>query len=219
MTFVNPALEHDDNALTPEDASRADHYAACARLLLAPPDEALHAALAQVEADPDTPLSAAWSALAASARALPPADIDDEFARLFVSTGTPAIDPYASKYLTGFMHEKPLADLRDELSRLGLARSGGRAESEDHLALLCEVMRVLIAGEPAAMRAGLDHQRQFFHAHLAPWAGKCLADIRIASDGGFYARVADLAACFFDVEREAFRYGAVIPIERQECTA
>jgi hypothetical protein len=81
MTFVNPALEHDDNALTPEDASRADHYAACARLLLAPPDEALHAALAQVEADPDTPLSAAWSALAASARALPPADIDDEFAR------------------------------------------------------------------------------------------------------------------------------------------
>lgn len=219
MTAIDIASDNPDISLTPEDASRADHYALCARLLLDPPDGELHAALCGVQADAGAPLPAAWSALGACARALPLDAIEDEFARLFISTGTPAVNPYASLYLTGFMHEKPLADLRDELAQLGLARMSGRAETEDHLALLCEVMRVLIAGEPAALRHGLDRQRRFFKAHLAPWSGKCLADIRAASGDGFYARVADLAERFFAVEQEAFRYGAVVPIHPQECMA
>ncbi|MFC7692737.1 molecular chaperone TorD family protein [Paeniroseomonas aquatica] len=40
---------------------------------------------------------------------------------------------YASYYLTGFLHERPLAELRGTLARLGIVRAEGMAEPEDQL--------------------------------------------------------------------------------------
>ena len=51
---------------------------------------------------------------------------------------------HGSWYLTGFLMEKPLAVLRDDLTALGLARRDSCGEPEDHLAALCDVMRALL---------------------------------------------------------------------------
>ena len=88
--------------------------------------------------------------------------------RLFLGVGKPEIFVYGSYYLSGFLNERPLAQLRDDLQRLGLARDEARGETEDHVAYLFEVMRYLIAGDDAAV-CNLEQQRRFFRAQLQPW--------------------------------------------------
>ena len=46
--------------------------------------------------------------------------------------------PYASYYLTGFLHERPLARLRADLADLGIEPVEGLAEPEDPAATLCD---------------------------------------------------------------------------------
>ena len=186
-----------------EEQARADIYGLIARLLLAPPDDALLDSLAGADAivssDTEQPLDRAWDQLSLTARLLPFDLVRDEFNDLFVSTGVPRVNPYGSLYLAGFLHEKPLAALRADLAKLGLARRGGTVETEDHLGVLCETMRRLIVD-----RHSLAAQKQFFDAHLATWHGKCLAHLRKAEGAQFYARLADLAAAFFEIEQQAF---------------
>ena len=50
-------------------------------------------------------------------------------------------------YLTGFLHERPLARLRGDLKRLGIEQVEGQSEPEDHAAILCEIMAGLIGGD------------------------------------------------------------------------
>ncbi|WP_119155074.1 TorD/DmsD family molecular chaperone [Caldimonas tepidiphila] len=194
--------------LPPEEQARADLYALAARLLLAPPDAALLAELGGADALPseqaDHPLDRAWERLVAAAGVLDEAAVADEFDRLFVSIGMPAVNPYGSLYQSGFMMEKPLAALRDDLAALGLARRPGSGELEDHLAALCETMRLLIAGAPGLPRRPLAVQKDFFDRHLAPWYERCLDDLRQAEGANFYRRVADFMHAFLDVEAEAF---------------
>ena len=59
---------------------------------------------------------------AAAAAAEPPA-VEREFFRLFIGVGRGEMMPYASWYLTGFLHDRPLADLRGDLRRLGVERA------------------------------------------------------------------------------------------------
>ena len=59
------------------------------------------------------------------------------------------------------MMEKPLAELRTDLAVLGLARRGAATMFEDHLAALCESMRLLIAGDAERRCAPIDVQRNF----------------------------------------------------------
>ncbi|MDL2357203.1 MAG: molecular chaperone TorD family protein [Pseudomonadota bacterium] len=194
--------------LAHEEQARADFYGLIARLLLAPPDDALQGSLAGadaiVSADSGQPLDAAWDALTLTARLLPFEVVRDEFNALFVSTGIPRVNPNGSLYLAGFLHEKPLAALRADLARLGLGRRSGAADTEDHLGALCETMRRLIAGPP---RQPLARQQQFFTTHIASWYPACLAHLREAEGAQFYARVADLAGAFFAIERNAFEVG------------
>src|SRR5690606_9168972 len=132
--------------LASEDQARADLYALTARLLLAPPDAALLANLAGADSlaseQADNPLSLAWEKLILTAGIMDTYAIREEFNALFISIGTPQLNPYASVYLAGFMNEKPLAALRSELAQLGLARVAGVGELEDHLGVLCETMRI-----------------------------------------------------------------------------
>jgi len=114
--------------------------------------------------------------------------------------------PYGSYYLTGFLHERPLARLRGDLADLGLARAEEQCEPEDHIAILCEVMAGLAGGRFAAS-AGDDRRRvekQFFDKHVAPWARRFFADLERAEAADFYRAVAAVGATFSDVETEAF---------------
>jgi TorA maturation chaperone TorD len=74
-------------------------------------------------------------------------DWQTEYETYFVGVGKQEIFLYGSYYLTGFLNEKPLAYLREELKVLGLEGSDDISETEDHIACLCEIMRYLIAGE------------------------------------------------------------------------
>jgi len=195
------------DAPSEEDQARADFYALLARLLLAPPDAVLLAALAAAEpvrADGEFALEDAWLKLTQAASIVDAAAVADEFRALFVSIGTPPLNPNGSFYLAGHLHDTPLAALRADLSRLGLARACGAAESEDHLGALCETMRVLVAGMPGMGAQPVAAQKAFFDAHLRPWYAACLADIARFDAANFYRVVAGVADAFLSIEAQAF---------------
>jgi len=194
--------------LTAEDQARADLYALAARLLLAPPDASLLAGLAH--ADPieagggDHQLADAWEKLGLASSVMDADAVAEEFDTLFVSSGTPALNPYGSLYLSGFMHDTPLAELRADLNAFGIGRVRGVAESEDHLGALCETMRVLIAGGAGIRRQPLGRQKTFFEARIAPWFRRCLDDMAKAEGANFYRLVAAFVAALLTIEAEAF---------------
>ena len=111
---------------------------------------------------------------------------------------------FGSYYLAGYMNEKPLARLRDDLAGLGLARIAAASESEDHIAALCDAMRYLIAGVESAPAAGLAGQRDFFIAHLKPWVARFCVEVLQSQQANFYQHVAAFAHEFFEIESEAF---------------
>jgi TorA maturation chaperone TorD len=191
-----------------EDQARADLYALAARLLLAPPDAALLAGLAH--ADPiesnggDHQLADAWEKLVLASSVMDTGAVDEEFDALFISSGTPALNPYGSLYLSGFMNDTPLAELRADLAVFGIGRVRGVGESEDHLGALCETMRVLIAGGPGIRRQPLERQKTFFDSRIAPWYARCLDDMQKAEGANFYRLVAAFVAALLAIEAEAF---------------
>jgi TorA maturation chaperone TorD len=191
-----------------EDQARADLYALAARLLLAPPDAGLLAGLAH--ADPiesnggDHQLADAWEKLGQASSVMDADAVAEEFDALFISSGTPALNPYGSLYLSGFMNDTPLADLRADLAVFGIGRVRGVGESEDHLGALCETMRVLIAGGNGIRRQPLERQKLFFESRIAPWYARCMKDMQNAEGANFYRLVAAFVAALLAIEAEAF---------------
>ena len=92
-------------------------------------------------------LAGPWQALVAAANATTEEAAADEYDALFQGVGKPEIFLYGSFYLTGFLNERPLVQLRHDLRELGLTRDAARVETEDHVAFVFEVMRYLIAGD------------------------------------------------------------------------
>ena len=203
---MNAAIElQPPPALSDEDRARAEHYAVLARVFHAAPDAVLLAALARaggVLGGAQGALPAAWSALGRAAQARSPQAVRDEFDALFVSVGKPRVIANGSWYLSGFLQEAPLAELRADLAELGLGRRPGVAETEDHVAALAEVMRHLIVTGPDA--AGLARQRQFFGRHLAPWYARLAQTLAQEPEADFYSRAGALLQAFLDIERAAF---------------
>ncbi|MFC5511879.1 molecular chaperone [Massilia jejuensis] len=191
-----------------EDQARADLYALAARLLLAAPDGQLLAGLAN--ADPilstgaEHALADAWENLVLASSVMDADAVAEEFDALFISSGTPTLNPYGSLYLSGFMNDTPLAELRADLARFGIGRVRGVFESEDHLGALCETMRVLIAGGPGIRRQPLEAQKAFFEARIAPWYARCLADMKNAAGANFYRLIAAFVSALLAIEAEAF---------------
>ena len=133
-----------------EELARAELYGLLAGLWLAPPDAALlqQFKVAVTEApQPGGHLEAPWGELVAAMRATDLAAAAAEHQALFHAVGRPEVLAYASFHLSGFLNERPLALLRDDLARLGLTRDADGLETEDHIAFLFEVMRWLIAGD------------------------------------------------------------------------
>jgi TorA maturation chaperone TorD len=182
------------------DAARAREYALLARLLTRTPDRQLLNEIAGVKVDA-SPLGLAHAALAEAARAAKPDELEREFFDLFIGIGRGEMMPYGSYYLTGFLHERPLARLRTDLAELGIARSDGNHEPEDHIGTLCEVMAGLAGGEFPAPR-GSDEQ--IFKKHIEPWAARFFTDLERAQAAQFYRSVGMLGRTFIEIESEAY---------------
>ena len=182
------------------DAARAQEYALLSALLARAPDAGLLARIAELRGDA-SPLGVAHAALAEAASATNVEHVEREFFDLFIGLGRGELLPYGSYYLTGFLHERPLARLREDLRALGVARANGQVEPEDHAAILCEIMAGL-ASRRFGAPAGSD--QQLFEKHLAPWIGRFFVDLERAKAANFYRHVGTLGRLFIDIETEAF---------------
>ncbi len=182
------------------DAARAQEYALLATLLTRAPDAALLSGLSELRADA-SPLGLAHAALAEAADKATVESAEREFFDLFIGLGRGELLPYGSYYLTGFLHERPLARLRDDLARIGVARAGGVVDPEDHAGILCEIMSGLASRR---LPAPPESDRVIFDKHMAPWIGRVFTDLENAEAADFYKWVGALGRVFMDIEREAF---------------
>jgi len=203
MTAVTVEAVGLAHPLTPEDRGRADFYALIARLYADAPDAALLAAIAGAgRIDGDTALSLAWQRLTEASGVMDAEAASQEYTDLFIGVGRCEVNLHASHWMVGAMLERPLAELRTELSALGLARRRDVVMLEDHLSALCETMRLLIAGKDERPPAD-PTQRAFFERHIAPWVFSCCTAIRESTIANYYVRVAEFTDQFMALDRDA----------------
>lgn len=184
--------------LDQEQHYRIGAYGMLAQLLRQAPDQSMLdqvAGFTGVEPTRDE-LALAMSMLGLSATDSKPQAVDVEFHDLFIGMGRGELVPYGSWYLTGFLMEKPLGKLRDDLAMLGFQRQEGVTEPEDHVAALCEVMAMLISD-------GVSFQQQshFFESHMAGWLERFFADLSEAKTAVFYRAVGRFGAAFAAMEK------------------
>jgi TorA maturation chaperone TorD len=189
-----------------EEVARAELYGLLARLWLAPPDDGLlrqFAVAVTQPSEPDTHLEAPWQDLVAAMRATTPEAAAREFDALFHGVGRPEVFAYGSYHLSGTLNDKPLVLLRSDLTALGLGRDESRAETEDHVAYVFEVMRYLIAGDDAAV-CNLEQQRRFFRTHVQSWVEALCDTVRDHSRADLWRTIAGFTRAFVQVETQGF---------------
>lgn len=189
-----------------EETARAELYGLLALIFSAAPATDFIASLRVAVTDAPAQggyLEAPWRSLVAVAREMSDTAIQREYDALFGGIGKPEVYLFASHYLSGFLNEKPLAQLRTDLAVLGLGRDEDSADTEDHIAYLYEVMRYLIAGDDVVV-ANLTAQQAFFTKHLQPWAEKLCDALTAHSKAQFYAAAAELTRAFAQVEAQGF---------------
>jgi TorA maturation chaperone TorD len=194
-----------ESALTEEDRARADLYAVLARLFYAAPDREFLDTLARHEGlfgGDAVALGQAWNALARAARAADAEAVRLEYDSVFVGVGKAEVTLYCSRYLTSAGRDRIVVALRDELRDLGLGRTGETHEPEDHLAVLCEVMRHLVSlgsGDRA-----IGRQKQFYMRYISSAYIQLTDEILNAAATRFYKDVARVTRIFFDLESQSF---------------
>src|SRR5882672_873086 len=200
-TALRPDLSGEEaDTVADVDAARAREYALLAALLARAPDAEFVQRLANLRGDA-SPIGVAHASLADAASRTSAERLQREYFDLFIGLGRGELMPYGSYYLTGFLHERPLARLREDLSRLGIERVEGQAEPEDHAAILCEIMAGL-ASRRLAAPDGAD--RELFEQHLAPWIGRFFADLERAEAADFYRTVGILGRTLIEIDTAAF---------------
>ena len=182
------------------DTARAQEYALLAGLLMRAPDASLLSKHSALRGDA-SPLGLAHAALAEAAERTTVEKIEREYFELFIGLGRGELMPYGSYYLTGFLHERPLARLREDLSRIGIVRAEGIVEPEDHAGILCEIMSGL-ASRRLPAPSGSD--RLIFEKHMAPWIGRFFTDMENAAAADFYRRLGTLGRVYIEIETEGF---------------
>ncbi len=195
------------SAIDPIDAVRAQAYLLLARLLLQAPDQRLLNELARLKGDA-TPFGLAMIGLARSAASGAVEAIDREFFTVFIGVGRGEAVPYGSYYQTGFLNERPLARVREDLTRFGVERRADAFEPEDHLGSLFEVMAGLIVGEFTADATAAD---RFFKRHIERWALRFFDDLAATPGADFYRAVAAVGQVFLSIESEAMTLPAAMP--------
>ena len=164
-----------------------------------PPTQEVIDLLKQVDIDEkaqDSAMAAAWKTLSLVAGRATVEGLNDEYHTLFIGIGRGEVVPYSSWYLTGFMMERPLAQLRQDLKRFGLERAEEVKEPEDHAGALCETMSLLIE------RVSPHDQKAFFNDHIASWMGKFFEDLQDAETANFYSAVGALGEHFIEVDKQ-----------------
>jgi TorA maturation chaperone TorD len=182
------------------NAARAQEYALLATLLLRAPTQELLSRIGELRGDA-TPLGFAHIELAAAARDTGLQAIEQQFFDVFIGVGRGEVLPYGSYYLTGFLHERPLARLRQDMAEIGIDRADGIVEPEDHAGILCEIMAGLASGE---LPAGPDAAHKIFEKHMAPWIGRFFTDLERVQTADFYRRVGTVGRLFMEIETNAF---------------
>lgn len=188
--------------IDPEDQARADLYEFLGLLLAKPAEAGLLNQISSLKAE-DTPIGRALGLLSKLASVTSAETAEREFNGLFVGLGRGELLPYASHYLTGFLNEKPLANLRSDMARRGIQRAEGKYEPEDNIASLMEMMGGMILGKFGAVTSVVE-QREFFNAHIEPWAIHFFTDLEATQSSVFYGAVGSLGKQFMEVEAEAF---------------
>jgi TorA maturation chaperone TorD len=182
------------------DQLRAAEYGLLSLLLGKAPDADTLSRVATLKGDASD-LGMAHVELAAAAASADDRVVSKEFFDLFIGLGRGELLPYASYYLTGFLHERPLARVREDLEVLGIERAGISREPEDHIAILLEVMSGLARGD---FEADFAEQARFFDRHLKPWAARMFADLEMSQAAHFYRTVGRAGRVFMELEAEAF---------------
>ena len=189
-----------------EETARAEVYGLLAALFYAAPSPALYdklrVAVTQAPAA-GALLESSWSELVGAAREHSLADVGSEYDALFGGVGKPEVYLFGSHYLSGFLNEKPLAALRNDIAALGLARDEAMPETEDHVAYLFEVMRYLIAGDDVEV-ANLTRQREFFARHMQPWVSMMCKAVMQQPKARFYFQLASFTQSFISIESQGF---------------
>jgi TorA maturation chaperone TorD len=207
-TVLRPDLypERDERAGNDDevDLARSHEYALLGSLLLRAPDAEALERLSRLQGN-DTPLGMAHMALSRAAMSAFAETVRREYFELFEGVGRSELLPYGSYYLTGFLNERPLARLREDIRQLGLERAEGHCEPEDHLGTLCEIMSGMAGGR---FLASPRDQADFFTRHVGPWAGRFFADLEKAKSARFYRAVGTIGRVFLDIEAEAFAMGS-----------
>ena len=200
MSVLEPAI--DSGSVSEEDALRVDMYDFLASLLRKEPSDDLIAKVAQLNGD-ETPIGRASAVLAHLADTMDNGLIRNEYVEMFIGVGRGEILPFASYYLTGFLNDKPLANLRADMMEIGIVRVDGVKEPEDHIASLFDMMSGLIQGQ-FGKTFSIAEQAKFFNKHIEPWAGLLMRDIEAAKTVVFYAPVGTIGKTFLEIESAAF---------------
>lgn len=182
---------------------RADLYNFLGLLLSAPPDDMILSQTAGLTGD-TSELGKSITTLAALAKRSKPKAVQSEFNKLFIGVGRGELLPYASYYLTGFLNEKPLASLRQDMMARGMERAPNVFEPEDNITSLMEMMGAMIVGR-FGTPASLDQQKTFYNAHIGPWARHFFTDLEGAQNSILYAAVGKVGREFMEIEVESFR--------------
>ena len=190
------------SALEPEDEARAAIYGLIARLFYAAPDQHVLGQIlnANLLDRGEGDLASAWRELVAACRDAFPVVLENEHTELFVGTGKAEITPYLTHYVIKYATDNPLVELRQQLALWGLGRRDNASEPEDHVAGVCETMRIAIA----VQHRSEEEQKTFFDRFIYPGAIPFCDAVSASPKASFYARVARFARAFLDLEREAF---------------
>jgi TorA maturation chaperone TorD len=188
--------------IDPEDQARSELYDFLGVVLARPADAQLLGQISELKGD-ETPLGQALNLLARIAAVTSPETAEREFNALFIGLGRGELLPYASYYLTGFLNEKPLAKLRQDMAERGIVRSEDKREPEDNIASLMEMMAGLIIGRFGKVTS-VAGQKTFFNAHVEPWAIHFFTDLEAADTSVFYGAVGSLGRRFMEIEAQGF---------------
>jgi TorA maturation chaperone TorD len=190
-----------------EETARAELYGLIAELFYAPPRAELLAQLRVAATDAPAAggfLEEPWRQLVGVSREMDDTQIQKEHDALFGGVGKPEVYVYASHFLTGFLNEKPLAQLRTDLAALGLTRDAATmSETEDHVSYVFEVMRFLVAGDDVSV-SNLTQQAKFFATHVQTWLPALCDALQAHPRARFYAALAELTRAFVSVETQGF---------------
>lgn len=190
-----------------EETARAELYGLIAELFYAParPDMLAQLRVAPTEAPTAGGfLEEPWRQLVGVTCDMDDLSIQREHDALFGGVGKPEVYVYASHFLTGFLNEKPLAQLRTDLAALGLTRDASTmSETEDHVSYVFEVMRFLVAGDDVAV-SNLTQQAKFFGNHVQTWLPAFCDALQANPRARFYGALAELTRAFVSVESQGF---------------